>query len=148
MVNLNRIKVVRQNRTGVVNEIGLCIKRQTTSEASSILSIIAGYQSKPYSIPCVPFLSEERNDLSPPALALFKRLLNSSASSASLVSWLINTKGLFVFETTDSVGILSALAAGCVFFLPVAIKVVVSSVMRLGLPITLWSKILRRLGHP
>jgi hypothetical protein len=45
-------------------------------------------------MPSVPFLSEDRNVLIMPALTLLSSLLNASASSASLPSWLTKTSGL------------------------------------------------------
>ena len=65
------------------------------------------YQSSPKSKPSVPFLSEERKVFIIPALTLFSSLLNASASSASLVSWLMKTNGLPVADglTSPSAGV-------------------------------------------
>ena len=56
------------------------------------------YHSSPKSMASAPFLSDEWKVLIIPALTLLSSLLNASASSASLVSWLMNTSGAPVVE--------------------------------------------------
>src|SRR3990172_1285026 len=84
------------------------VRRQTISDADSNFFIRVGYHSAPYSIPCVPFVSEERKIFKIPALALLTITLNASANSASWLSWL--TKINDVFVRTD---ICSSLGGGC-----------------------------------
>lgn len=59
MVNLNRTKVVRQNRTKVVNEIGLCtlINDGEDLRATRLLSVFAFYGKKitAGSVSCLTF---------------------------------------------------------------------------------------------
>ena len=53
------------------------VRRQTTAVESPSLPISSGYHSSPYSIPCDPFLSDERKDLSMPQLTLLSSLENA-----------------------------------------------------------------------
>lgn len=69
--------------------------KRTTAFESPSLPMSSGYHSKPYSIPCDPFLSDDRNDLSIPQLTLLSSFANASASSASRLSWLIKIKGVY-----------------------------------------------------
>lgn len=69
------------------------VSRQTTAAEAPSFFINSGYHSRPYSIPCEPFLSDERNDFNIPQLTLLKSFEKASASSASRVSWLMNING-------------------------------------------------------
>lgn len=89
------------------------VRRHTTSDADSSFFMSVGYHSAPYSIPCVPFVSEERNIFKTPILELLTSLPNASASSASWLSWLTKINGIFEWTVISSLFVVDCSTFGC-----------------------------------
>ncbi len=67
------------------------VSRQTTSLAASSASTTLPYHSSPNAIPSVPCESDDRKQRIMFAVTTRTRSLNKAASSASRLSWLMNT---------------------------------------------------------